>query len=96
MKAIKRYAKEAGIWKSNTPITNHTLRHSFATHMITKGYPLTSVSKMLGHASEAFSYKCYVKNNIRDLQKPIFTDQYGHQAEERLKEHLANQLKTKK
>ena len=96
LKAIKRYAKEAGIWKSNTPITNHTLRHSFATHMITKGYPLTSVSKMLGHASEAFSYKCYVKNNIRDLQKPIFTDQYGHQAEERLKEHLANQLKTKK
>ena len=69
-KAVKRAAQQAGLDKK---VGCHTLRHSFATHMLEHGVNIRVLQELLGHADVKTTeiYTHVMARDIRQLQSPL-------------------------
>jgi len=69
-RALKSAVSRAGIAK---PVSVHTLRHSFATHLIESGYDIRTVQELLGHAdvSTTMIYTHVLNKGGRGVVSPL-------------------------
>ena len=67
-KVLKGYADDAGIKRDIAP---HTLRHSFAVHMLQNGADIRSVQEMLGHSDISTTLNIYA-DVTKELRKSEF------------------------
>ena len=65
---VKRHAEATGLGDRMTP---HTLRHSFATHLLSGGCDLRALQEMLGHA-DAATTQMYTHLSVEDLRETYF------------------------
>jgi integron integrase len=69
-KAVNRAAREAGLAKR---VGTHTMRHSFATHLLQSGYDIRTVQELLGHAdvSTTMIYTHVLNRGGKGVQSPL-------------------------
>jgi integron integrase len=69
-RSLKRAAAKAGIVK---PVSSHTLRHSFATHLMEAGYDIRTVQELLGHkdVSTTMIYTHVLNRGGRGVVSPL-------------------------
>ena len=67
---MKRAAAQAGLDKK---VSCHTLRHSFATHMLENGVNIRVLQELLGHADVKTTeiYTHVMARDVRQLQSPL-------------------------
>ena len=71
--SIDRYKLKACKRSNIRPITQHQFRHSYATYLLSRGIPLNTISKLLGHSSIDTTARVYIHQDLTQEKRVLNT-----------------------